>query len=118
MSKYKSTYVRAVGGIVSRRTPNGAYKPMGRITCGQLQWFGGARESVERSPVRDLILSRVDQLCIINARKTLGLNTSDFGALLGVSGRTVENWEQGRRSPGAPVMLLLTTLTPDNTARK
>lgn len=29
-------------------------------------------------------------------RKFADLNTTDFGAVLGVSGRTVEGWEQGR----------------------
>jgi len=34
-------------------------------------------------------------------RRSVGLRTDEFGALYGVSGRTVESWEQGRRNPGA-----------------
>ena len=44
---------------------------------------------------------------IKQARHKTGLNSSDFGALLGVSGRTVENWEQGRRKVPATVVRML-----------
>lgn len=40
-------------------------------------------------------------------RKKLGINTADFGARVGVSGRTVEDWEQGRRTPNQSAVLLL-----------
>ena len=43
-------------------------------------------------------------------RARLGLNCADFGALLGVSGRTVEDWEQGRRTPGGPAVMLMQSL--------
>jgi DNA-binding transcriptional regulator YiaG len=32
---------------------------------------------------------------IRHLRRSLGLNASDFGTLVGVSGRTIEDWEQG-----------------------
>ena len=44
------------------------------------------------------------------ARKRLGLNTADFGAKLGVSGRTVEGWEQGKHQPTGPALVLLRKL--------
>lgn len=40
-------------------------------------------------------------------RKESGLNTTDFGAKIGVSGRTVEDWEQGRRNPSSPALLMI-----------
>ncbi len=43
-------------------------------------------------------------------RKALGLNTAQLGAELGVSGRTVEDWEQGRYTPSKPVLRLLTMM--------
>jgi len=43
-------------------------------------------------------------------RKKLGLNTAGFGALIGVSGRTVEGWEQGARMPGKPELMLMAQL--------
>ena len=43
-------------------------------------------------------------------RKKLGLNTMYFGSLIGVSGRTVEGWEQGKRMPGKPELMLMAQL--------
>lgn len=40
-------------------------------------------------------------------RERLGLSQSEFAALLGVSLRTVQNWEQGRRTPTGPAAMLL-----------
>ena len=42
-----------------------------------------------------------------DVRKALGLNQSDFAHVLGVSIKTVQNWEQGRRSPRGPAKKLL-----------
>jgi DNA-binding XRE family transcriptional regulator len=41
------------------------------------------------------------------ARASLGLNTADFGARIGVSGRTVEGYEQGVRMPPKSVLMLI-----------
>ncbi len=40
-------------------------------------------------------------------RQKMHLSQSQFAALLGVSLRTLQNWEQGRRSPTGPAMQLL-----------
>lgn len=40
-------------------------------------------------------------------RKKLGLSQSAFSALMGVSLRTVQDWEQGRREPSGPAQSLL-----------
>lgn len=40
-------------------------------------------------------------------RKSLKLNTNKFGQKFGVSGRTVENWEQGQREPSRAVLMLM-----------
>lgn len=40
-------------------------------------------------------------------RRTLRVSQSEFAALLGVSLRTLQNWEQGRRRPTGPAMQLL-----------
>lgn len=40
-------------------------------------------------------------------RRKMNLSQSEFAALLGVSLRTLQNWEQGRRSPTGPAMQLL-----------
>jgi len=40
-------------------------------------------------------------------RSKLNLSQSDFAGLLGVSLRTLQDWEQGRRNPQGPAIALL-----------
>ncbi len=40
-------------------------------------------------------------------RKRMGLSQAAFAGLMGVSVRTVQDWEQGRREPSGPARSLL-----------
>jgi len=40
-------------------------------------------------------------------RKSMNASQSAFAAMLGVSARTVQDWEQGRRKPSGPALSLL-----------
>jgi putative transcriptional regulator len=40
-------------------------------------------------------------------RETLKLTQEQFAAMIGISMRTLQNWEQGRRSPEGPARVLL-----------
>lgn len=44
---------------------------------------------------------------VIEARKMTGLSQSQFAALLGVSVRTLQGWEQGRKQPSGAARTLL-----------
>jgi len=44
---------------------------------------------------------------IIEARHKTGLSQDKFALLLGISVRTLQDWEQGRRSPKGPAISLL-----------
>jgi len=44
---------------------------------------------------------------IVGIRQELNLSQSAFSALLGVSIRTLQDWEQGRRFPRGPALSLL-----------
>lgn len=44
---------------------------------------------------------------LLRVREKSGLTRAEFAALLGVSRRTVERWEQGRRKPGMAAMMLI-----------
>ena len=44
---------------------------------------------------------------IRSIRKNMGLSQSEFSRLIGVSNRTLENWEQERRTPTGPAVALL-----------
>ena len=45
---------------------------------------------------------------VAEIRSRMGLSQSEFSRLLGVSVRTVQEWEQGRRAPSGPARMLLT----------
>jgi putative transcriptional regulator len=49
------------------------------------------------------------------ARRKIGLSQSDFARLLGISARTLQEWEQGRCTPSgaAKTLLLITMKRPD-----
>lgn len=44
---------------------------------------------------------------VIGIRERLGLSQQELADLLGISRRTVENWEQGRREPTGAAKVLL-----------
>jgi putative transcriptional regulator len=44
---------------------------------------------------------------VIGAREKTGLSQTEFAALLGVSPRTLQDWEQGRRQPTGAAKTLL-----------
>ncbi len=44
---------------------------------------------------------------IVRAREKSGLSQAEFARLLGVSIRTIQDWEQGRREPNAAAKTLI-----------
>lgn len=49
----------------------------------------------------------LDPLDIKSIRERYNLTQAQFAAMLGISVRTLSNWEQGRRVPEGPAMVLL-----------
>lgn len=61
------------------------------------------------------IVNTVPVSIAAEARQRLGLSQSQFAALLGVSVRTYQDWEQGRREPSgaARTLLKIAAIRPD-----
>jgi len=63
--------------------------------------------------VRDMKASRAARVTTVElpaaagARAKTGLSQSQFAALLGVSMRTLQNWEQGRTQPSGAAQTLI-----------
>ncbi|MCH4563664.1 helix-turn-helix domain-containing protein [Halomonas sp. EGI 63088] len=55
--------------------------------------------------------ARVDVSPAIEARHRMGLSQTEFASLLGVSRRTLQEWEQGRREPTGAARTLLRVAT-------
>ena len=49
----------------------------------------------------------VELPAVVEARQRVGLSQSRFAELLGVSVRTLQDWEQGRRKPSRAAMSLI-----------
>ena len=65
---------------------------------------GGAilREELQASRTFDF-----EEPDVAAIREEYGLSQAKFAALLGISVRTLQNWEQGRRHPHGPARVLL-----------
>jgi putative transcriptional regulator len=59
--------------------------------------------------------TRVVYSPVIAARQNSGLSQTDFARLLGVSVRTLQGWEQGRREPtgAAKTLLAISQIMPE-----
>lgn len=67
---------------------------------------------IKRGKLKPSRVFEVDpQIDIVKVRGKLGLSQSKFAAILGISADTLQNWEQGRRSPTGPAKVLLKIAT-------
>jgi len=64
----------------------------------------GAIKRGELSPAR---VTRIEKLGVQEIRHKLHLSQSQFALLMGISVRTLQNWEQGTRVPVGPSRRLL-----------
>ena len=65
---------------------------------------GGAILRCEAAPTRAFV---VDGPNVKRIRANFQLSQNEFAALLGISVKTLRNWEQGRRAPEGPARVLL-----------
>ena len=75
--------------------------------------FEELRESVQQAgrikkgKARASRRSKFKPLDVREIRERIGLSQSRFAMLLGISLSTLQNWEQGRRTPEGPAQALL-----------
>jgi putative transcriptional regulator len=65
---------------------------------------GGAILRGEVAPARRTVVEKLD---VKKLRERYSLSQGQFAALLGISVKTLRNWEQGRRTPEGPAQVLL-----------
>ena len=90
------------------------------LTEKQLAAFESRRNVAEelRRSVREMIAGKgkkVEIPPVVAARMRSGLSQAQFAKLLGVSARTLQEWEQGRRAPSraAQVLIAIEERRPD-----
>lgn len=81
------------------------------LNSAELTQYEGTRDLAAEllQSVRDMKAGRVQVVSspVIEARKKTGLSQSQFAALMGVSVRTLQGWEQGRKQPSGAARTLL-----------
>jgi putative transcriptional regulator len=65
---------------------------------------GGAILRGEKAPSRTFVIENPD---VKSIRDSFRMSQPDFAAMLGISVKTLRNWEQGRRKPVGPARVLL-----------
>lgn len=73
------------------------------LLCESIRQAGEIRRGA-RKPSRTFVIEDPNPKAI---RERLGLSQSRFASIIGVSVRTLQNWEQGRREPEGPAKALL-----------
>jgi putative transcriptional regulator len=64
-------------------------------------------KAIRRGELEPARVTRIDFPDVAEVRADMGLTQSEFAALLGISVRTLQDWEQGRRFPRGPARALI-----------
>lgn len=70
-------------------------------------------DKIRRGKKRASRCTAAKEIPVADVRQQTGLSQARFARLIGVSKRTLENWEQGRRSPTGPARALLKIVAKD-----
>ena len=62
---------------------------------------------IKENRIKPSRLFEIEPLDIKRIREQLRVSQNDFAMMIGVSVRTLQNWEQGRRTPEGPAKALL-----------
>lgn len=73
----------------------------------------GQADDIQKGKVNPARVTEFAEPQVKAIRAKTGLTQTRFADVLGVSKRTLENWEQGRRQPTGPARALLKILDAD-----
>ena len=82
-------------------------RALARFEAGRDVWREALDGARDIRAVRSKRIAVESRSLIVRARLKSGLTQEQFAALLGVSKRTLEHWEQGRRQPSGAAKTLL-----------
>ncbi|MBM3768804.1 MAG: helix-turn-helix domain-containing protein [Acidobacteria bacterium] len=88
--------------------------PGGRIIASARQALAFARGDASTG----CIVHFPEEIDVRAIREKIALSESDFAKLFGLSKRTLESWEQGRRVPSGPARAFLTVIAKEPEAVK
>jgi len=80
---------------------------MSEVYDSIMRGLAEAEAHLKGEDVPGLVVHIPAEIDVAAIRETTGLSQSKFADWIGVSKRTVENWEQGRRVPQGPARVLL-----------
>jgi len=80
---------------------------MSEVYDSIMRGLAEAEAHLKGEDVPGLVVHIPAEIDVAAIRGTTGLSQSKFADWIGVSKRTVENWEQGRRVPQGPARVLL-----------
>lgn len=70
--------------------------------------LASVRQMKSGKPAR---MTTIEVSAATEARNRIGLSQTEFASMLGVSVRTLQDWEQGRREPSGAAKMLLKIAT-------
>jgi len=80
---------------------------MSEVYDSIMRGLAEAEAHLRGEDVPGLVVHIPAEIDVAAIRQTTGLTQAKFADWIGVSKRTVENWEQGRRVPQGPARVLL-----------
>ena len=106
------TFIRLVLELITVETVGRTIQIMKKRLFEQLKQSLREAGQIKRGTMKPSRVFKIDpQNDIVKVRSKLGLSQSKFAAVLGISADTLQNWEQGRRSPTGPAKVLLKVVT-------
>ena len=106
------TFTRLVLDLITVETVGRTIQIMKKRLFEQLRQSLREAGQIKRGTMKPSRVFKIDpQNDIVKVRSKLGLSQSKFAAVLGIGADTLQNWEQGRRSPTGPAKVLLKVVT-------